>query len=373
MTAPTMRPEEALRHAFDEIDRTNRLVADRRRAQAEAQKRADSAQALQAAAQVQLKNAEAKYSVLAKSVELAAPDIEILQVKYAEREVELAAAVEELRIAKAQAETVEQARLALHELFRAVRDVAAEATLAIEALKKSADDIGRLPQTPLKAAPVRNMLEELNERHRGLQGRRLQYEPALGELDTAIENFRGEVPAADYLRSLSARREWLERDMAAIGSELRAKQPGVDPDDLRNAKSDRDAAKYAAEEAPKAVQRAQYELQMASDSLAQAEKSQQDAQNNFDKVEAQIVTGIEVSAPNAAGFVTARAQLPPRGSRRATRCAGRPVRLPWSRRRGMQSASIPASCRSAKQPLKHDWYATPRSPSARNLERGIRW
>ena len=232
---------------------------------------------------------------------------------------------------------------------------------------------GRLPQTPLKAAPVRNMLEELNERHRGLQGRRLQYEPALGELDTAIENFRGEVPAADYLRSLSARREWLERDMAAIGSELRAKQPGVDPDDLRNAKSDRDAAKYAAEEAPKAVQRAQYELQMASDSLAQAEKSQQDAQNNFNKVEAQIVTGIEVSAPNAAGFVTARAQLPPRGSRRATRCAGRPVRLPWSRRRGMQSASIPASCRSAKQPLKHDWYATPRSPSARNLERGIRW
>ena len=147
MTAPTMRPEETLRHAFDEIDRTNRLVADRRRAQAEAQKRADSAQALQAAAQVQLKNAEARYSVLAKSVELAAPDIEILQVKYAEREVELAAAVEELRIAEAQAERVEQSRLALRELFRAVRDVANEATLAIEALSRSAATWGTSPRS----------------------------------------------------------------------------------------------------------------------------------------------------------------------------------------------------------------------------------
>jgi len=308
-----MRPEEALRHAFDEIDRTNRLVADRRRAQAEAQKRADSAQALQAAAQVQLKNAEAKYSVLAKSVELAAPDIEILQVKYAEREVELAAAVEELRIAEAQAERVEQSRLALRELFRAVRDVATEATLAIEALSRSADDMQNLSAAALKTAAVQNMRDKLHGRHRDFEERRAQYEPALRELETAIETLRVEVPSAEYLRTLTARREWLERDMAAIGSELLAKRPGVDPDDLRKAKNDRDAAKYAAEEAPKAVQRAQHELQMAGDSLTQAEKSQQDAQNNFDEVEAEIVTGIEVSAPNAAGFVTARAQLPPQG------------------------------------------------------------
>ena len=310
MTAPTMRPEEALRHAFDEMDRANRLVADRHRAQAEAQKRADSAQALQAAAQVQLKNAEAKYSVLAKSVELATPDIEILQAKYAEREIELAATIEELRIAEAQAERVEQARLALRELFRAVRDVATEATLAIEALSRSASDMEHLSPAALKTAAVRNMSEMVHGRHRDLQGRRAQYEPALGELDAAIENLRVEVPSAEYLRTLTARREWLERDMAAIGSELLAKRPGVDPDDLRSAKNDRDAAKYAAEEAPRAVRRAQVELQMAGDSLTQAEKSQQAAQSNFNTVEAEIVTGIEVSAPNAAGFVTARAQLP---------------------------------------------------------------
>ena len=264
MTAPTMRPEEALRYAFDEIDRTNTLVDDARRAQAQAQKRADSAQALHTAAQVQLKNAEARYSVLAKSVELAAPDIEILQARYAEREVELAAAVEEHRIAEVQAATVEQARLALGEIFRAVRDAANDATQAIDALIRSVDDIGRLPAAALRVAAVRNMLEDLQGRHRGLREQRSQYESALPELETAIEALRVEVQSAEYLRSLSSRRERLERDMAAIESELRAKLPGVDPDDLRNAKNDRDAAKFAADEAPKAVQRAQYELHMAA-------------------------------------------------------------------------------------------------------------
>lgn len=313
MTAPTLRPEEALRQAFDEIDRTNRLVDDARRAQAQAQKRADSAQALQTAAQVQLTNAEAKYSVLAKSVELAAPDIEILQARYAEREVELAAAVEEHRIAEVQAATVEQARNALREVFRAVRDAATNATQAIDALISSVDDIGRLPAAALRVAAVRNMLEDLQGRHRDLLDRRNLYEPALPELETAIEALRVEVSFADYLRSLSARRERLERDMAAIESELRTKLPGVDPDDLRIAKNDRDAAKFAADEAPKAVQRAHNELQMACDSLTQAENNQKTAQSNFDTVEAGIVTGIQVSAPNAAGFITARAQLPPQG------------------------------------------------------------
>jgi chromosome segregation ATPase len=309
MTAPTISPE-ALRHAFDEIDRSNRLAADARRAQAEAQKRADSAQALQAAAQVQLKNAEAKYSVLARSVELAAPDIEILQARYAEREVELAAAVEEHRITEVQAATVEQARSALREVFRAVQDAARNATQAIDALIRSVDDIQRLPAAALRVAAVRNMLEDLQGRHRGLLEQRSQYEPALPELETAIEALRVEVTSAEYLRSLSARRERLERDMVAIGSELRAKLPGVDPDDLRSAKNDRDAAKFATEEAPRAVQRAQVELQMASDSLAQAQERQQAAQNQFATVHAEFVPGIEVSAPNAAGLVTARAQLP---------------------------------------------------------------
>jgi hypothetical protein len=313
MTAPTVRAEEALRQAFDEIDHSNRLAADAGRAQAEAQRRADSAQALQAAAQVQLKNAEAKYSVLARSVELAAPDIEILQARYAEREVELAAAVEEHRITEVQAATVEQARSALREVYHAVRDAARNATQATDALIRSVDDIQRLPAAALRVAAVRNMLEDLQGRHRGLLEQRSQYEPALPELETAIEALRVEVASAEYLLSLSARRERLERDMAAIESELRAKLPGVDPDDLRNAKNDRDAAKFAADEAPMAVQRAQRELQMATESLTRAENSQQAAQNNFDTVEAGIVTGIHVSAPNAAGFVTARAKLPPQG------------------------------------------------------------
>ena len=70
MTAPTMRPEEALRQAFDELDQANRLVEEQSMAQAEAQKQVAKTSALQTETQHQLENAEAKYRVLLGSAEL---------------------------------------------------------------------------------------------------------------------------------------------------------------------------------------------------------------------------------------------------------------------------------------------------------------
>lgn len=309
MSTPIKRPEHTLGQAFEEIDRAGQSIADQQQALAEAQKRADAAQALQEAAQVQLKNAQARYSVLAKSLELATPDLEALQARIAERGRELALIQEQLRIVEVQAETVEQARIALRELFHNVRDVAAEATVAMEAMRRSVAEIRGASQPALRTAIVRNMCDALEERHNDLLQRRTGYDVALTELDTAIETLRAETPSADYLQALVTRRDWLEFDLAEATSELAAKQPGVDLDELRRANDDLEAAKFATEQAPRAVRRAQVELQAATGALTQAQAQQQAAQSQLDTLEDQFVAGIEVSAPNAAGLVTARAQF----------------------------------------------------------------
>jgi DNA repair exonuclease SbcCD ATPase subunit len=309
MSTPIKRPEHTLRQAFEEIDRAGQSIADQQQALAEAQKRVDAAQALQEAAQVQLTNAQARYSVLAKSLELAAPDLEALQARIAERERELALIQDQLRIVEVQAETVEQARVALRELFHSVRDVAAEATVAMAAMRTSVEEIRGASQPALRTAVVRNMCDALERRHNDLLERRTAYEVALTELDTAIETLRMETPSDDFLQALVTRREWLELDLADAASELAAKQPGVDLDELRRANDDLEAAKFATEQAPKAVRRAQAGLQAATGALTQAQAQQQAAQSQLETLESQFVAGIEVSAPNAAGVVTARAQF----------------------------------------------------------------
>jgi chromosome segregation ATPase len=309
MNMPISRPEHTLRHAFDEIDRANQLVADQHRALAEVQKRADAAQALQEAAQIQLKNAEAKYSVLARSLELAAPDLEVLQARYAERERELGLIQEQLEIVRVQAETVERARLALRELFGNIRDLAAAATSAMDAMKRSVEDVRRVTQQPARVAAFRALSDRLEDQHNELHRRWTEYEPALPELEAAIETLRVEVSSAGYQQALVTRREWLELDMAETRNELAAKQPAIDLDELRRASDDLEAAKFATEEAPRAVRRAQADLKTATEVLTQTQAQAQNAQSQLDKLEAEFVADIELSAPNAAGIVTARAQF----------------------------------------------------------------
>src|SRR5512135_445664 len=137
MSIPIARPEHTLRQAFEELDRAAQEAADQSHAVTVAQGRVDAAQALQAAAQVQLKNAEARHSVLAKSLELAAPDLEALQARYAERESELTLVREQLLIVGAQEETVAQAQAALRDLFDSLRGIRADAVLALEAMRGS--------------------------------------------------------------------------------------------------------------------------------------------------------------------------------------------------------------------------------------------
>ena len=309
MTAPTMRPEEALRQAFDELDQANRLVEEQSMAQAEAQKQVAKASALQTETQHQLENAEAKYRVLLGSAELAAPDIRALQARYAERERDLAVTLEELEVAEAEAENARRSRQALEELTDAegawletARDVAL-------ILRRSADRCDTVSPGTAARAALRGIAQELHDHHTRFQDRLGELEQVLQQMRMATEGLPMVTVTPAHLIRLTTKRELLEGELAEIGDALAAKQANVDVQHLQEAEVELIALRRTAEEVPRAVQGAQHKLQMASDSLKRAENCRQDAQKNFDNVEAEIVTGIKVIGPDAAGFFTAQAQL----------------------------------------------------------------
>ena len=310
MTAPTMRPEEALRQAFDELDQANRLVEEQSMAQAEAQKQVAKTSALQTETQHQLKNAEAKYRVLLGSAELAAPDIQALQARYAERERDLDVTLEELEVAEVEAENARRSRQALEELTAAegawletARDVAL-------ILRRSADRCDTVSPGAAVRAALRGIAQELHDHHTQFQDRLGELEQVLQQMRMAAEGLPMVTVTPAHLIRLTAKRELLERELAEIGDALTAKQANVDVQHLQEAKTELIALRRTAEEVPKAVQGAQYKLQMATDSLKQAENSRQDRAEQLRQwSKERIVPGIEVIAPNAAGFVTAQAQL----------------------------------------------------------------
>jgi hypothetical protein len=309
MATPTTTPEEALRRAFYEVDRANQTVEKQRKAQAEAQKRADAASALQMATQLELKNAEAKYDSFLGSSELTAPDIKSLEDTYAERGRELNHTVEELRQAEIEAENAGRSRLALEELTGAQRDWLATATDVALILSKSADRCENLRAGAPSKATLVNIAQDLREHYTQFQERLAELEQVLQQMRTAAESLPPATATPVYLNRLKEKRQRLEQELAEIRDALTAKRRGVDDHRLKEAEAERDAARHAAAEASKAVQSAQDEVQKASDSLAESQQSQLVAQQARDSVEAEFVTGIKVSQPEADGFATAQALI----------------------------------------------------------------
>jgi hypothetical protein len=309
MATPTTTPEEALRRAFDEVDRANRTVEEHRKAQAEAQEQVEKASALQTATQLQLKNAEAKYRVLSGSFELAAPDIEALQARHAERERELGLTLEELELAEVEAANARRSRLALEELTGAQRDWLATATDVALILSRSADRCEDLPAGGTSKTNLRNIARDLRNHYTQFQERLAELEQVLQQMRTAAESLPMATATPVHLSRLMAKRELLERELTEIRGALTAKQPGVDAHHLQEAEAELYAVRHTAEEAPKAVQRAQAKVQQATDSLAGSQQSQLAAQQALDTVEAEFVTGIKVSQPDADGFATAQAVI----------------------------------------------------------------
>jgi hypothetical protein len=309
MTIPTTTPGEALRRAFDEVDRASQIVEEQRKAQAEAKKQADAASALQTATQLELKNAEAKYDSFLGSSELAAPDIKAMEDTYAKGKRELDLTVEELQQAEAAAKNAERSRLALGELTGAQRDWLAMATDVALILSRSADRCEDLPAGGTSKASLRNIARDLRNHYTEFQDRLAALEQVLQQMRTAAESLTPAIATPVYLDGLEKKRERLEQELAEIRDALTARRRSVDDHRLQEAEAERDAARHAAAEASKAVQSAQDEVQKAGDSLAESQQSQLVAQQARDSVEAEFVTGIKVSQPEADGFATAQALI----------------------------------------------------------------
>jgi DNA repair exonuclease SbcCD ATPase subunit len=309
MATTTSTPAETLKGAFDAVGSANQFVEEQSAALAAAQAAAETASANQAVVQVELQNAQAKYSVLSKSVELAGPAVAALQATLGERERELSHTIDEIQQVEVETENARRSRSSLDELVEAAQGWIAQAGDAARALRDFAIEVESFRPGGASAARLGNILQGLRDLHTQLQERLEVISLALQELRTGIDRLSVAASPTASLVTLMAKRKRLEGELVEIKSELAAKQPRVDQRQLQEAQVELDAAQQAADAAPTAAQSAQNQVQVTTAALAGAQEDLLAAQQALDAVQAEFVTGIVVSKPNAAGFATARALL----------------------------------------------------------------
>jgi chromosome segregation ATPase len=303
----TLAPEEALRQAFQDRDDADKAVTEHEAAKAEAQKKAEAANALHAAAQIELKNVKARYNVLAKRAELASPEIAALEHARNERTSELSRTTAEIQ----QVQAVRESLSSMDVLVQAAEIWLGQATEATGTLRESANAVDRFRPGGATAARLANIHDELDGLHSQLEER-------LGALSSAHQQLRTDISAspvatspATHLATLQTKQQRLERELAEINGELEEKYPGVDPRQRQEAQKALDTANQAAQEGPKAVQRAEAEIYQISDSLTRAQERRHAAQDRIDQASREFIEGIQVEEPDASGFATARALVRP--------------------------------------------------------------
>ena len=300
--------DERLQQAFDEKKRAQERVKKRKKGLSDAQERVDAARQLQGAAPVQLKNAQARYRVLESQAGVPAdPDCQPEVAASLHREKAL---IEGLRkVVGGQVAAIQESRTKLQQASALVRAPLDEMPGVLDEVRKSVGKLGRSPARPggtasTSAATRRNGLQELSDEREKLMGQHSQCAQALQDLNTVIDA----VTAAgleDQQKALHARTAEIDKQLATLAAAPAPKPCGVDPSDLAKAKEDLDDAECAAEEAPRVVRRAQTDLEDAQEALAQAQACEQAAQARLDKIEAEYITGIDLSCPDAAGQMTA--------------------------------------------------------------------
>ncbi len=309
MATTTSTPAETLKGAFDAVGSANQFVEEQSAALAAAQAAAETTSANQAVVQVELQNAQAKYSVLSNSVELAAPAIAALQATLGERERELSHTIDEIQQIEVETENARRSRSSLDELVEAAQGWIAQAGDAARALRDFAIEVESFRPGGVTAARLGNVVQGLHDLHTQHQERLEVISLALQELRMGIDRLSVAASPTASLVTLIAKRKRLEGELVEIKSELAAKEPRVDQRQLQEAQVELDAAQQAANAAPTVVQSAQNQVQVTSAALAGAQEDLLAAQQALDTVQAEFVTGIVVSKPNAAGFATARALL----------------------------------------------------------------
>jgi chromosome segregation ATPase len=260
--------------ALDEVDRAMKLLAQRRAACQAAQGRADAASGLAEAAQRQYKNAEARYRVLAETAAIIDAETRDFQASYAQLEVDRADVQEELKRAEVLQAATKQSRAALAAAQRIAEGWVAQADKVVDA-----DAVARL-------------------------------EKPLQDLRIALEKLEATSRKGPNRASLRRKQKSIAERLDAAQRTMKARRPSADlADDLRRAEMECDAASRALLEAPGAERHAQADLRLAYAALAEAEKLADAARETLDEAEQNFIDGIDITAPDEVGIVTAQARL----------------------------------------------------------------
>ncbi|MGO9220826.1 MAG: hypothetical protein ACLP5E_24160 [Streptosporangiaceae bacterium] len=275
-----------------------------------AQQAAQNGVQLQQDAQSESKNAEARYTVLvAKSGELVPPEIARLRDEHTKLQGDLLGIDLEIQQAAQDERNESQATRTIEEFSGVAQEWmtrAADAVLVIRECAAMVEEARPRPPTP---ARWRHIGDRLSECHVSFSE---QIEAVISSYDllqAAMAAISLASSRQERLSGLIAKKQSTEEELTRVRSTLAEKDQTVDPALVRYVTEEHAVAEQAAKEAPNVMQRTQAAASESAAQLASAQEWQKQARQNFDNVESKIITAIDVSKPNAAGWVKATAHL----------------------------------------------------------------
>ena len=305
MTMAVVISKDDLDRIFDEVIDTEADVKAQRGAVQVAQEQAEAAKGLTAAAQRELKNAQAKLRVL----ELGQADAESKDTKYAEHLKQLDVVSKEYADAEKQATAVGEATKALAGIRTALEQWVTKAKQATAAFQSSANTVENLPVTGNAVPKKRTAADALRSQGTSLDSDIDQlWEPQKQRLSNAEQQLKASALSPSQIGALKGRKTRLERQCEEAKPKPE-EESGIDSGKVKRARADYEAAKRAVLEAPEVERDTQATLQSAREKLAGAEERHNAALAEQDKAERRLIEDIELIGPGADGFVTAKAKL----------------------------------------------------------------
>jgi chromosome segregation ATPase len=315
MTTTTEPPKEALSLALERVKAAQQLVNTRSEELGRAQARANALDGFPAAAQLESDNAEARWRVLDESAKIAEAEKKGLRERHDLLQERLSNAEAELSRAKAIEDSIQESRSALENITGTDKATGSagqwvdSAQQAVTALGTTATKLNEAANTAPEGhkKDLRSACQTVQAQQRALTER-------LGTLQSELQEAKRKIQAVPSITGLAALQDTittLQTELASVEAEQEAKHPAVSGADLTKAKTERDNAQLALQEAPEAQRAAQVDLRGRQAELKAAQTGLTVAQNELDKVQQDFVEAIRVSAPDANGWALGRAVLKP--------------------------------------------------------------
>ncbi len=308
ITTPDL--EHALGNAFTDLDKANQAVQKASDALDTAQQAAQNGVQLHQDAQSESKSAEARYAVLvAKSGELVPPEIVRLRDEQTKLRGDLLGIDREIQQAAQDEQNESQAKRMLDEFAAVAQEWMTRAADAVLVLRESAVMMEEARPRQPTPARMRQMGERLSGFHVSFSEQTEAVTSSYARVQAALAAISMTSSGRERLSGLIAKKHSTEEELTRVRSTLAEKHQAVDPALVRYVTEEHAVAEQAAKEAPNVMQRAQAAVNESTGQLASAQEWQKQARENLDNVESQIITAIDVSKPNATGWVTATAHL----------------------------------------------------------------